>query len=122
MPGFAAVTGTVTVVEPAAGRMRRIRIEGDDVARLDCAPGQQVRVHVADLRSPRSWLRPMDLLRTYSVWQRDDGIELRVLDHDTGGPGARWARELRPGQAVSFGRPEGSFVLRDGGYHVFAGE
>jgi NADPH-dependent ferric siderophore reductase len=112
----------VTEIETIARRMRRIRIEGDDIARLTCIPGQQVRVHVADMRSPRSWLRPQDLLRTYSVWQHDDGIELCVLDHDTGGPGARWARQLRTGQPVSFGRPEGTFVLRDGGYHVFAGE
>jgi NADPH-dependent ferric siderophore reductase len=132
LPGFFSVTGTVTEIDRIAARMRRIRIEGDDVARLNCTPGQHVRVHVADLRNPRSWLRPRDLLRTYSVWQHDVGIELCVLDHaglgqegldqDTGGPGARWARRLRTGQAVTFGRPEGSFVLRDGGYHVFAGE
>jgi NADPH-dependent ferric siderophore reductase len=112
-----SVGGTVTEIDPIARHMRRIRIEGDDLARLTWIPGQHVRVHVADLLDPRSWLRPRDFLRTYSVWQHDDGIELRVLDHDTGGPGARWARQLRPGQDVSFSRPEGSFVLRDGRYH-----
>ena len=122
LPGFFSVTGTVTETGPIAGRMRRIRIEGADIARLAYVPGQHVRVHVTDLRSPRNWLRPQDLLRTYSVWQHDAGIELCVLDHDTGGPGARWARQVRTGQPVTFGRPEGSFVLRDGGYHVFAGE
>jgi NADPH-dependent ferric siderophore reductase len=102
--------------------MLRIRIEGDDVARLACIPGQHVRVHVADLLDPRSWLRPRDILRTYSVWRYDGGIELCVLEHDSDGPGARWAGQLRTGQPVSFGKPEGSFVLRDGRYHVFAGE
>ena len=117
-----SVGGTVTEIDLIARHMRRIRIEGDDVARLTWIPGQQVRVHVTDLLDPRSWLRPRDFLRTYSVWQHDGGIELCVLDHDTGGPGARWARQLRTGQAVSFSRPEGSFVLRDGRYHLFAGE
>jgi NADPH-dependent ferric siderophore reductase len=118
-----SVTGTVTEIEPAAAHLRRIRIEGDDVARLEWVPGQQVRVHVSDLLDPHSWRRPRDILRTYSVWRYDGGLELCVLDHDTGGPGARWARELQTGQPVTFGHPEGSFVLRDDApYHVFAGE
>jgi NADPH-dependent ferric siderophore reductase len=45
-----------------------------------------------------------------------------VLDHDSGGPGVSWARQLRTGDRVSFSGPEGSFVLRDGAYHVFAGD
>ena len=104
--------------------MRRIRIEGDSVARLPWTPGQHLRVHVNDMSNPRNWLRPRDLLRTYTVWQRDgEGIELCVLDHDdTAGPGARWARQLRVGDPVTFGGPEGRFVLGDGPYHVFAGE
>src|SRR6201994_4603250 len=118
-----SVTGTVTEIAPVAARMRRVRIEGDEVARLTWTPGQQVRVHVSDLLDPHSWRRPRDILRTYSIWRYDGGLELCVLDHDTGGPGARWARELRTGQPVTFGRPEGSFVLAsDAPYHVFAGE
>jgi NADPH-dependent ferric siderophore reductase len=118
-----SVTGTVTQLDPITRRMLRIRIEGDDLADLACQPGQHVRVHVADLREPRSWLRPRDMLRSYSVWQRDEaGLELCVLNHDTGGPGAQWARQLRTGDPVTFGKPEGSFVLREGAYQVFAGE
>jgi NADPH-dependent ferric siderophore reductase len=116
------VTGTVTEVDQIARHMRRIRIEGDDVARLAWVPGQHVRVHMADMRDPRNWLRPRDLLRTYSVWEHDGGIELCVLDHGTGGPGTEWARQLRTGDAVRFTGPEGSFVLREGSYHVFVGE
>jgi NADPH-dependent ferric siderophore reductase len=62
------------------------------------------------------------MLRSYSVWQHGDGIELCVLDHGGDGPGARWARQLRTGHQVTFNRPEGSFVPREAGYHVFAGE
>lgn len=123
-PGFRANVGTVTEIEPIARRMRRIRIEGDLVRPLPWTPGQHLRVHVSDMSKPRNWLRPRDLLRTYSVWRRDaDGIELCALDHDeTAGPGARWARSLQVGDRVSFGGPEGRFVLDDGHYHVFAGE
>jgi NADPH-dependent ferric siderophore reductase len=117
-----SVTGTVTQIEPIARRMTRIRIEGDDISRLSCLPGQHVRVHVADMLEPSSWLRPRDLLRSYSVWQHGDGIELCVLDHGDDGPGTRWARQLRTGHRVTLGRPEGSFVLRDAAYHVFSGE
>jgi NADPH-dependent ferric siderophore reductase len=118
-----SVTGTVTQLDPISRRMLRIRIEGDDIAGLACQPGQHVRVHMADVREPRNWLHPRDMLRTYSVWRHDDtGIELCVLNHDHGGPGARWARQLRAGGHVTFGRPEGSFVLREGAYQVFAGE
>jgi NADPH-dependent ferric siderophore reductase len=110
--------------------MLLVRIEGPDVARLPWTPGQHVRVHVTDMSNPRNWLRPRDLLRTYTVWQRDGGgagreggFELCVLDHDdTAGPGARWARQLRVGDSVTFGGPEGRFVLGEGAYHVFAGE
>ncbi|HEX4258369.1 MAG TPA: siderophore-interacting protein [Streptosporangiaceae bacterium] len=118
-----SVTGEVTAIEPVAENLRRVRIEGDEVARLTWTPGQQVRVHVSDLLDPHNWRRPRDILRTYSIWRYDGGLELCLLDHDTGGPGARWARELRTGQPVTFGRPEGSFVLTsEAPYHVLAGE
>ena len=116
------VTGTVTQIDPIARRMLRIRIDGDAIPGLAFLPGQHVRVHVADMLEPRSWLRPRDMLRTYSVWLHDDGIELCVLDHHSGGPGVRWARQLRAGDQVSFSGPQGSFVLRDAAYHVFAGD
>lgn len=126
-PRGRTVSGTVAEAGQIGRRFRRIRIEGGDVSRLDWIPGQQVRVHVADMRDPRSWLHPKDMLRTYSVWNFDGGIDLRVLDHSAGsadppGPGVRWAREARPGDRVTFNRPEGTFTLRDGPYHVLAGD
>ena len=112
----------MTRIEPIARNMRLVRVESDEIARLAWTPGQHVRVHVGDRRDRRSWLWPRDALRAYSVWNHDGGLELCVFDHDTGGPGARWVRALRTGQRVTFGRPEGSFTLRDAPYHVFAGE
>lgn len=123
-----SVTGTATQIDQITRRMRRIRIEGDDISRLAWVPGQHVRVLVSDIREPRNWLRLRDMLRTYSVWNRaGGGIELCVLDHEEGGPGRRgpgaeWARGLRAGDPVSVTRPEGSLVLREGSCHVFAGD
>ncbi|QKW35727.1 siderophore-interacting protein [Actinomadura sp. NAK00032] len=120
------VRGRIEDVRPAPGRMRWIRVGG--VPGLDWTPGQQVRVHVADITSARTWVSGAvrNALRTYSVWEYDASagvLELCVMDHGEGGPGARWARAARPGQEVVFGRPEGAFGLRPGAaFHLFAGE
>ncbi|MFD8817575.1 siderophore-interacting protein [Streptomyces sp. NPDC059627] len=106
--------GTVTEAEQITARMRRLRIDGDQLAGLDVRPGQQVRVLVAGLT-----------LRTYSVWRYDPSgvVELCVLDHSEGGPGARWGRTVEAGEPVRLRRPEGTFTLRpDAAHHVFVGD
>jgi NADPH-dependent ferric siderophore reductase len=106
-------------------RMRCIRLDGPALPKLDWIPGQHVRLMVRDpfaFQSIRSGFR--DVLRTYSVWNRDPhsgAIELCVLDHGDG-PGATWARQVRAGDDVAFGAPEGKLVRRDAPYHVFVGE
>jgi len=105
---------TVTAAEPVTARMRRLRIEGDALAWLDVLPGQQVRVLVGGLT-----------LRTYSVWRHDPSgaVELCVLDHSEGGPGARWGKSVGIGEQVRLRKPEGTFTLRhDAAHHVFVGE
>lgn len=105
---------TVTLAEPIAARMRRLRVESGQLAGLDVRPGQQVRVLVAGLT-----------LRTYSIWRYDPSgaVELCVLDHSEGGPGAAWGRGVAVGEQVRLRRPEGSFTLRsDAAHHVFVGE
>ncbi|WP_206305919.1 siderophore-interacting protein [Streptomyces sp. RFCAC02] len=106
------VTGTVTAVAPsAAGRIRGVRIV---CGPLRWTPGQEVEVLTGGLLGPR---------RTYSVWDRtDDGIDLRILDHGGEGPGARWARAVRPGDRVLLSRPSGRLVARPAPYHLFAGD
>ncbi|MEU2426228.1 siderophore-interacting protein [Streptomyces sp. NPDC007851] len=106
--------GTVTETEQITPRMRRLRIDGEQLAGLDVRPGQQVRVLVGGLT-----------LRTYSVWHHDPSgvVELCVLDHPGGGPGAHWERTVGPGEQVRLRRPEGTFTLRpDAAHHVFAGD
>lgn len=103
------VRGTVTATDLVTPRMRRIAIAAPG---LEWTPGQHIRVSADGLITRR----------TYSVWDYDGAsLELRVLDHGEG-PGARWARSVRPGQEVVFGGPEGSLVTRPSAYHLFAGE
>ncbi|MGQ4432891.1 MULTISPECIES: siderophore-interacting protein [unclassified Streptomyces] len=105
---------TVTAAEQITARMRRLRIEGDALTGLDVRPGQQVRVLVTGLT-----------LRTYSVWRHDPSgaVELCVLDHSEGGPGARWGKSVGVGDQVRLRKPEGTFTLRpDATHHVFVGE
>ncbi|MFF7554752.1 siderophore-interacting protein [Streptomyces olivaceus] len=108
------VRGTVTEAEQVAARMRRLRIEGEQLAGLEVRPGQQVRVLVGGLT-----------LRTYSIWHYDPsgGVDLCVLDHEAGGPGAQWGRAVAPGEQVRLRRPEGTFTLRpDAARHLFVGD
>lgn len=103
--------GHITHAEPAARRMRRLRVAAPG---LEWTPGQQIHVHIGKLTGPR---------RTYSIWDLDaDGFELRVLDHDGDGPGAQWARTVKEDDEVLFRGPEGGFVPRTAAYHVFAGD
>ena len=104
------VRGKVEDVDQITGRMRRITIAAPG---LSWTPGQQIRVTADGLLTRR----------TYSVWDYDgSSLQLCVLDHGDG-PGARWARSVRPGDEVVFGGPEGTFTPRPSSpYHVFAGE
>jgi NADPH-dependent ferric siderophore reductase len=116
---MASLHGTVTAVELIARRMRRIRITATELRGLAWTPGQQVRVHAADPAEPSN----RGPRRTYSIWSyQDDSIELCVLDHGEAGPGTAWSRKIGVGQPVTFGMPEGKFVLQPAPYHVFVGE
>lgn len=114
------VTGTIVEVEEVAPRMRRIRIGGEALAGLKWVPGQHIRVLIG------SGGLLGGVLRTYSVWRYDsswEALDLIGLDHGDDAPGASWVRDARPGQEVSFMKPEGGFVVREeAAYHLFAGE
>ncbi|MBB5915883.1 NADPH-dependent ferric siderophore reductase [Nocardia transvalensis] len=110
--------GTIVETEPIAARMKRVRIGGPALERLDYTPGQQVRLLTGiDGR--------MGDPRTYSVWQADRAagfLDLCVMDHGDG-PGSRWGRAAEAGQEARFRGPTGTFTLREGApYHLFAGE
>ena len=103
------IQGTAIAAEPITPRMRRITIAAPG---LDWTPGQHIRLVAEGLVTRR----------TYSVWDYDgSSLELYVLDHGDG-PGARWARSVRPDQEVLFTKPEGNLVTRPSAYHLFAGD
>ncbi len=59
------------------------------------------------------------------MWRYDPSgaVELCVLDHSEGGPGARWGKSVGVGEQVRLRKPEGTFTLRpDATHHVFVGE
>ncbi len=116
-------------VEDVTRRMRRVTLAGEELAGLAWAPGQQVRVLFRDPTHVRFWLSPRefgDASRTYSLSSYDPDAgryELIMLAHDGGGPGARWARDVRVGDRIAVGAPEGKFLARvPSPYHLFVGE
>ncbi|TMS00722.1 siderophore-interacting protein [Nonomuraea basaltis] len=117
--GRMLVAGEVVEIEQMTARMRRIRIGGEALAGLKWTPGQHVRL----LIDAGGLLG--GVLRTYSIWRYDPTWEaIDLIGHDHGGdsPGVSWFRNAKPGQEISFARPDGSFVVREAPYHVFAGE
>jgi NADPH-dependent ferric siderophore reductase len=116
-------------VEDVTRRMRRVTLVGEDLTGHDWKPGQQVRVMFKDPTHLRFWLSPRefgDASRTYSLWDYDADAgryELVVLDHHGDGPGARWIRDVRSGDLIAVGPPEGKFLPRiPSPYHLFVGE
>ena len=106
-----------TVTEASTvGRFRRLRLRAPQLSTVDWTPGQQIRVDCG----PADALTP--LLRTYSVWDRqDDWIDLYCLVHGTG-PGSAWAATAEPGDQVLHSKPKGDFVTRTAAFHLFVGE
>lgn len=122
---------TVEHVERVTSRMRHVRVQGDDLVGLDWTPGQSTRVVFHDPTHLGVWLsfrQLRDAARSYSIWDydRDAGrYDLMVLEHDGDGPGpgATWARTVRPGDPVLLSSLEGRFVARvPSAYHLFVGE
>lgn len=119
------LSARITGIEQLTPHLRRIRIGGPRLRGLAWKPGQQVRVHVADLVAAIRRMRPHDALRTYSIFDADaDHLDLVIAQHDGGaGPGTAWAGGAAVGDEVTLTRPQGDFTVRpDAPYHLFAGE
>ncbi|MFI7611670.1 siderophore-interacting protein [Nonomuraea terrae] len=120
------MTAYVKEAELVTPTMRRIRLAADAPIAFPYRPGQHIRVQLNDPLSMYGILRPAETLRTYTIWDLDPdrrGLELRAHLYDGGGIGLRWAREVSPGDAVTFWWPQGDFHTReDAPFHLFAGE
>ncbi|MCV7421718.1 siderophore-interacting protein [Mycobacterium yunnanensis] len=133
IPFYAAVrdalvlAARVDAVDHLTPTMRRIRLRGPRLEGLTWTPGQHVRVQVAGFRESLIRLRVRDTLRTYSIYQADPDegtLDIVMFDHaHPSTPAKRWAAGVSVGDEVTFGRPEGKFVVRpDASHHVFAGD
>ncbi len=115
--------GTVTSVEPATSTMLGIRFAPDRPVELPYTPGQHVRVQINDPLSVYGILRPIETLRTYTIWEyAPDAIDLRIHRYDGEGIGLTWAENARAGDRITFWGPQGDFVTRDAAHHVFVGD
>lgn len=127
-PAFERFFGyaTVTDVEQVTRSMRRIRLVVDEPLEFAYAPGQHVRIELKDPLSLSGILRPVETLRTYTIWELDReqrAIELRAHLYDGDGIGLRWALRAAPGDRLRFWWPRNTFHPRqDAPYHLFAGE
>ncbi|MBD2769399.1 siderophore-interacting protein [Hymenobacter sp. BT664] len=113
---------TVRRAERIATHTYRITLTGPALEHWAYIPGQTLNVFfglaaagdAANLRK-----------RTYSVWGHDAGrheLELAVCTFSDG-PGAQWAAQCRPGDAVHFYGPGGKFLLDPAApAHVFLGD
>ncbi|GAA2622118.1 siderophore-interacting protein [Actinomadura fulvescens] len=117
---------TITEADQLTPTMRRIRLETTEPIPFPYIPGQHVRIQINDPLSPRGLLRPLETLRTYTIWKhRPQAIELlaHLYENDGGGIGLRWASTACPGDRVTFWRHQASFCIReDAAYHLFIGE
>ncbi len=119
------VEATVAHAEPVTPAMRRILLRTDHPVGFDYTPGQHIRIQLMDPLSVAGILRPVETLRTYTIWALSPDrrtIELRAHLYDGAGIGLTWAREANAGDRVTFWWPKGDFFTRPARYHLFVGE
>lgn len=85
--------------ELAGPTMRRIYIRSEALGQLPYNPAQHVRIQINDPSSPYGILRPMETLRTYTIWEysvQPCVFELRIHLYDGNGIGLNWANNVKP--------------------------
>lgn len=119
--------GVVVQAETLASCWRAIRIHCPELSRLDYVPGQHVRIEIRDPFSLYGILRPVETMRTYTIWDWDRqtlSFELRAHMYRSDGDniGLNWMREVRSGDRVRFWGPQGDFRIGSAPRHLFIGE
>lgn len=117
--------GEVVGVETLGRRWKAVRIYCADMARLTYRAGQHVRVELRDPFSLYGILRPIETMRTYTIWKWDEeweSFQLRVHLYDGDGIGLNWARKVKVGDRLRFWGPQGDFLVRPAKFHLFVGD
>jgi len=117
----------VVVQAETMGCWRSVHIHCPDMHRLDYRPGQHVRIEISDPFSLYGILRPVETMRTYTIWYWDRqalAFELRAHLYRSDGDaiGLTWMREVRSGDRVRFWGPQGDFLVGSAPRHLFIGE
>ncbi|MFI0370165.1 siderophore-interacting protein [Actinomadura sp. 1N219] len=123
--GKYAMDAAVVGVGDVTPTMKSIRLVAEAPIEFRYSPGQHVRIQINDPLSLQGLLRPVETLRSYTIWEFDRDareLELRAHLYDGDGIGLRWALDVKPGDTVTFWWPQGDFAVRDADYHVFVGE
>ncbi|MGJ4728998.1 siderophore-interacting protein [Luteimonas sp. SDU101] len=97
------------------------------MTRLAYAPGQHVRIEIHDPFSLYGIVRPVETMRTYTIWDWDrQALEFELRAHlyrsDGDGIGLNWMRDVRSGDSVRFWGPQGNFLVGSAPRHLFIGE
>ncbi|MGB7756087.1 MAG: siderophore-interacting protein [Salinisphaera sp.] len=81
--------------------MLRVTLGGAAMADFPAdQPSAYVKLRFAQAHSDRP------LLRTYTIRaQRDDSVDIDFVRHGDGGPAARWAEDVQPGETIDIGGP-----------------
>ncbi|SDL34798.1 siderophore-interacting protein [Kriegella aquimaris] len=90
----------------------KIRLKGDSISKVDFIPGYFLRVG-AGLNDEDLSLK--EKIRSYSVWNinKPEGyLDLAVATH-SGGIGAKWATDCKPGDKVYHKWKKGNFLVDD---------
>ena len=97
--------------------MRRITLSGAELADFSPWPGQDVVFHLSDEAGG-------GVRRRYTVRHLDRQalrFDVDFVLHGPG-PGADWARRVRPGEQVAVFGPRGKVAMSDAGWQLFAGD
>jgi len=118
VPEARALNLRVVGIEDTGTATRSVRFASDDLTGFGYAPGQDLMVLV-DTSGGRI------IRRRYTIRRLDvaDNVVELVMITDSGGPGGRWARELRVGEEVEGIGPRGKITLSSGAeWHLFIGD
>jgi NADPH-dependent ferric siderophore reductase len=112
-------SATVVAVRDLTPRMRRLTVSAPTLRGLCPRPAQDVELLLTDDTGRR-------VKRRYTIRHARPGageFDLDALLHGTAhSPGARWAANAQPGDAVAFVGPRGRLELTDADWHLFVGD
>ncbi len=118
LPGVRELDLELVATEMVTPTMRRLRFTADGLAELDPFPGQDLMVSVPASGGAR-------FRRRYTIRRLERAaaaVEMDIVLHGDG-PGARWAREVRPGDRVEAVGPRGKIPAAAGAtWHLFCGD